>query len=133
MKIGIAIYGILSADSDVTDDVSTRIFPNVAPPKTTFPFIVYDVTSDEPTDYKQGVSSLDTNSVMVSVYAETYTKAADVATNVRTALDRTSGTYSVVVVQSIKFDGYNDSFDEDSGGRGIYRKALDFNVRQVIT
>ena len=44
MEIGKAIYNILSTNSDVSTLVGTRIFPNVAPQTTTFPFIIYDVT-----------------------------------------------------------------------------------------
>ena len=46
MKVGLAIYSILSSDSDISDLVSTRIFPNVAPQTTAFPFIIYDVDGD---------------------------------------------------------------------------------------
>ena len=137
MEVGKAIFNILSNDSDVTALTSTRIFPMVARVETAFPFVIYDVTGQTPTDYKQGVSSLDTTSVMVSCYSETYSEACDLADKVRTALDRKSGTFNGVVVQSIKYDGYNDFFDVDSydnsatNGKGVFRKALDFDVRIV--
>ena len=44
MEIGKAIFNILSNDSDVLALVESRIFPNVAPQTTEFPFIIYDVT-----------------------------------------------------------------------------------------
>ena len=40
MQIGKSIYNILANDSDVSALVGTRIFPNVAPQTTTFPFII---------------------------------------------------------------------------------------------
>ena len=137
MEIGKAIFKILDDNSDVNALVSSRIYPMIARQGTDFPFIIYDVLSDEPTDYKEGVSSLDTTSIMVSVYSETYSQASDLAKKVRTALDRQSGTIAGIKVQSIKYDGYNDFFDLDSfdnsatNARGVFRKALDFDVRII--
>jgi len=133
MESGLAIYNILANDTPVSAIVGTRIFPNVAKQTTSFPFIIYDVQSENPTDYKQGVSSLDTDNVMVSCYCKTYSQASDLAKKIRTALDRVSGTYNGVVIQSIKYDGYNDLFTESSANQGIYRKALQFNLRIINT
>ena len=44
MEIGKSIYNILAANTNVSNLVGTRIFPNVAPQTTTLPFIIYDVT-----------------------------------------------------------------------------------------
>ena len=132
MKVGLAIYSILRNESEITDLVSTRIFPNVAPQTTAFPFIIYDVTSDSPTDTKQGVSELDVNSIMVSCYSETYTEASEIAEKIRTALDRLpESTYGTIKIQSSEYRGYNDIFDDDSGNNGIYRKAIDFDIRII--
>ena len=136
MKIGKAIYDILTSNTPVSDLVSTRIFPNVAPQTTTMPFIIYQVVSTTPTDYKQGVSSLDTTSIMVHAYSKTYTEASQLAEYVRVALDRVSGTYNDIRVQSISFRSYHDLFDFDAGdsrsSEGLYRKALDFDVREIV-
>ena len=137
MEVGKAIFSILTGNAPVEALIGTKIFPNVARVETEFPFVIYDVTGETPTDYKDSASSLDTTSVMVSCYAETYAGAADLAQKVRTALDRTSVTYNGVIVQSIKYDGYNDFFDLDSydnsvtNGKGVFRKALDFDVRII--
>ena len=132
MKVGLAIYEILSNNTDVAALVDTRIYPNVAKIKTIFPFIIYDVTGDAPDDTKDGVSTLDVNSIMVSGYSKTYSEAADLALKIRTALDRNSGTFTGVEIQSIQYQGYNDLFDDDSGDEGIYRKALDFKIRIIV-
>ena len=128
MKSGLAIYNLLSNDSDVTDLVSTRIFPNVA-----FPFIVYDVDSESPTPTKDGVSILDVDTVTVSGYSKTYIQASDLARKIRTALDRKSGTYGGIEVQSIFFTGYDDLFEDEVSDEGIYVKALTFGIRIINT
>ena len=133
MKTGLAIYDILTNDSAVVAIAEQRVYPNVTKTKTIFPFIIYDISGDSPGDTKDGVSTLDSVSVMVSGYSKTYTEASDLAAAIRTALDRVSGTYNTIAIQSIQFEGYDDLFDDDSGDEGIYRKALNFKVRQTIT
>ena len=132
MEIGKAIYNILSNNSDIVNLVDTRIFPNVAPQTTEFPFIIYDVTGVQPNDTKDGPSTLDTNDVMISCYCETYSQACDLAKKIRIAMDRIpDAEYATIKIQSSQFQGYNDIFDNTSGDAGIYRKALDFEIRQI--
>ena len=134
MEIGKAIYNILynGGVGDVYDIVGNRIFPNVAPQTTQFPFIIYDVTGVIPNDTKEGASTLDTNSVMISCYSETYAQASDLAKKIRIAMDRINeGTYNGEQIQSSQVQSYNDIFDDTSGDAGIYRKALDFDIRQI--
>lgn len=103
--IGKAIYGKLSATTAVTAITSTRIYPEMATQDATYPFIVYSVTDTAPTDIKDGVSPLDVVSVSVMMYAESYAVALDLAEKVRAALDRMTGIYDGVNVQSAKFSG----------------------------
>jgi len=132
MEIGKAIYSILSINPNISGLVGTRIFPNVAPQTTTLPFIIYDVTGVQPNDTKDGASTLDTNDVMISCYSETYTEASTLAKNIRVAMDRIpEGTYGAEQIQSSQFQSYNDIFDDTSGDAGVYRKALDFQIRQI--
>jgi len=134
MEIGKSIYNILynGGVGDVFNLVGTRIFPNVAPQTTQFPFIIYDVNSVEPTDTKDGVSTLDTNNIMISCYSETYSQASDLAKKIRISMDRiNNGTYGGEEIQSSEFQSYNDIFDDTSGNAGVYRKALDFQIRQI--
>tara|TARA_X000001382_G_scaffold121895_2_gene104480 strand:- start:163 stop:573 length:411 start_codon:yes stop_codon:yes gene_type:complete len=132
METGKAIYNLLVNDQDIGSAVGTRIFPNVAPQTSAFPFIIYDVNGVEPNDTKDGPSTLDTVDMMISCYSKTYSEAATLAKNVRIALDRLDeSTYNGVQIQSIQFQSYNDIFDENSSDSGIYRKALDFEIRQI--
>jgi len=133
MEIGKAIYQMLTEEQSLIA-VGTRVFPNVAPQTTVFPFIIYDVTGVTPTDTKENASTLDINDLTISVYAETYSQAELLAYEVRASLDyRKYEVYQGVTIQSIKFVSYNDIFDDTSGDAGIYRKALDFELRQVRT
>ena len=131
MKIGYAIYNILSNDGDVTDITSTRIYPNVAKQGTTFPFIVYQTTGVDPNDTKDGVSTVDGNSFMVLCYADSYSVVSNLSQEVRIALDRAKGTYNSVEVQTIQFTGYDEDFEIEGDGQGVYVQSLSFNLRQI--
>ena len=131
MKSGLAIYNILITDVDVANMVVRRVFPNVAKNGTTFPFIIYDVESESPTQDKDGVWTLDEDFVMVSCYCKTYSEASDLAQKIRTALDRKKGTFGGIEIQSIQYNGYNDLFDDNTSDEGVYRKALDFKIRII--
>ena len=129
MDIGKAIYNILSDNIAVASMVSTRIAPNVMKQTSAFPFIVYDVSNDNPEGQKDSVALLDEVSIMVSGYCKTYSDASKLANYIRTALDRVNGLYNGVNIQSINFAGYDDVFDDMSGSDGVYRKSLNFNIR----
>ena len=132
MKIGLAIYDILSNDSNVSALVSTRIYPNVAKQSSAFPFIVYQTTSTDPTDTKDGVSPLDVISFEVLCFSETYTQAVDLAEKVRNALDRNTGTHNTIITQGLSFTGADEHFDIKGEGQGIYVQSLTFNFRQSV-
>ena len=131
MNLGRAIYKILSDNTAVASLVETRISPNIMSQTNNFPFIVYDVTSDDPVGQKDSTATLDVTSIMISGYASNYSDANKLSNYIRTALDRVNGNYAGVDIQSIDFNGYDDIFDDDSGSTGIYRKALNFDVRII--
>lgn len=126
--IGKAIYGRLQAVSAVTTLVSTRIHPDYAPQDATYPFLIYKIIGNLPSDTKEGVSRLDTVQVSIETYASTYDSANTIAEAVRTALDRYSGTIEAIVIDSIRFSG-SQSFDMNFNEH-IYIIEQVYDVRQ---
>ncbi len=104
MNAGIAAYVILAQNTDVTDIVGVNIFPEVAEQETATPFIVYQLLSVAPEDTHDGPSTLDEVRFEFLCYADSYALAADLGSKVRGALDRVSGTYNGVNVESIQFN-----------------------------
>jgi hypothetical protein len=104
MNAGIAAYVILTQNTDVTDIVGVNIFPEVAEQETATPFIVYQLLSVAPEDTHDGPSKLDEVRFEFLCYADSYALAADLGSKVRGALDRVSGTYNGVNVESIQFN-----------------------------
>jgi len=126
MNTGKAVYGILSTNSGVTDLVSTRIFPEIAEQEAATPFIVYQLQSVAPEDTHDGPSKLDEVRFEFICYADTYDQAADVGVKVRAALDRVSGTYNGVNVESVQFNDVDINIEYDPRR---YSQVLTFTFR----
>ena len=126
MIVGKAIYYLLTNATAITDIVGTRIYPEVAQQDGDLPYIVYNITNNEPSDTKPEPSKLDTAGVEVNCYATSYSQAIDIAVAVRGALDRVKGTYNGVNVQSIQY--INEVIDFDEPQRA-YEVTADYEVR----
>jgi hypothetical protein len=126
MTVGKAIYYLLTNSTDVTDIVSTRVYPEIAEQNAALPYVVYNIANNEPTDTKPEPSKLDTAQIEVNVYSESYTECIDLSVAVRAALDRVKGTYNGVNVQSIQY--LNEIIDFDEPQRA-YNIASDYDVR----
>ena len=103
MNEGKAIYSILTNDSDVSALIGTRVYPQVAAQGAAFPFVVYVLQDNTPSDTKSGVSTLDEIRYDIVAAAETYSDLSSITERIRLALDRYTGTVSGIVVDSIQF------------------------------
>jgi hypothetical protein len=126
---GKAIYSLLSNAAGLTALVSTRIFPDMATQTSAYPFVVYSIEGQQPSDTKDGVSGLDIVQVAVMIYANTYTSAQDIGAQVRAALDRKSGSHGGVVIQSIRFE--NQQSAAMNLEKQVYILEQTYSVREV--
>ena len=126
MNAGKAVYGILSGTTAVTDIVGTRIFPEIAEQEAVTPFIVYQLQSVDPEDTHDGPSKLDEVRFEFLCYADSYNAAADLGVAVRAALDRVSGTYNGVNVESVQFNDVDVDIEYDPRR---YSQVLNFTFR----
>jgi len=105
---------------DLLDGVETDIYPDLAPDDDiNTPYVVYSIISCVPNDDKDGVSGLDTYRIQFNVYHNDDRNLDVLANDIRTALDRQSGTYQSVVIQSIRFD--NEFGGKDFNSKLYYR------------
>jgi len=126
MTVGKAIFYLLDNSTDLTAIVGTRIYPEVAQQDAPLPYVVYNISNNEPSDTKREPSKLDTANIEVNCYSTSYTEVIDMAVAVRAALDRVTGTYNGVNVQSIAY--MNEVIDFDEGQRA-YNVSSDYDVR----
>ena len=115
--IGKSIYTLLSAESDITDLVSTRIYPVRVAQNGSYPAIVYSILGAVPTNDKTGTtnrrSQIDDFEVQISVHAKDYATTQDVCKAVRDTIDKYSGTSAGVSINSIYWDEQSDRYDDD--------------------
>jgi hypothetical protein len=126
MIVGKAIYNILSTTSAVTDIVSTKIYPEIAPQNESQPYIVYSVVSNNPTDTKEDNGNVDQANIEVYCFNTKYTTAIDLGVAVRAALERRNGTFGGVKIQSINYT--NEQMDVNPE-RSIWVAIQDYTIR----
>jgi len=126
MTVGKAIFFLLNSSSDLTAIVGTRIYPEVAQQDAPLPYVVYNISNNEPSDTKREPSKMDTANIEVNLFSTSYTQVIDMSAAVRAALDRVTGTYSGVNVQSISY--MNEVIDFEEAQRA-YNVSSDYDVR----
>jgi len=107
--IGQAIYTLLTGASAVSALVGTRVYPDMATQDAVYPFIVYSEEGADPSDTKDGVSTLDVVGLQIVVFSNSYATAQTLAEAARVALDRAGGIIGGVDIDSIRFTGQNSN------------------------
>tara|TARA_R100001440_G_scaffold171_2_gene522 strand:- start:9574 stop:10002 length:429 start_codon:yes stop_codon:yes gene_type:complete len=138
MRVSAAIYNILSNSATVAQQLGTgdRIFPLVAKATQSLPFIIYEITQDDPVQTKDGQDSsyIRVFRLEILCYAETYNSVTNIASAARRTLNRApnypSTSYGAIKLQSINYINSTEEFEAGSGKNGIYRTRLVFEVRQ---
>lgn len=91
MEEGKVIYAVLTAASGVTALVGLRIYPDAAPQKATFPFVVY-MSENKPVDSKDGHTGTDMVRYVAQAWADNPDDAAAVGHAIRQATHFYNGT-----------------------------------------
>jgi hypothetical protein len=110
----------------VQEVVLNKIFPELAPPDIDAPYIVYSVVSNSPSDTKNANGDIDTASIEVYGFQDTYNKAVDLGVSVRAALDRKTGTYNTIEIQSTNY--VNEQMDVNEA-RKLWAAIQDYSIR----
>jgi len=108
--IGKTITTILTGDSATTALVSNRIYPILMEEDTSLPAIIYTVDSIE-SDYSKTEWANDFVSFQVKMFDKSYSGVNTLASAVRSALERTAGTYSTTIIGQILLNGYTEEYD----------------------
>lgn len=126
MKVGKAIYNILSSNGAVSAIVGTKIYPELAPTGIDAPYVVYSVVSNSPSDTKNKNGDIDVASIEVYCFEDKYSKAVDLGVSVRAALDRKTGTYNTIEIQSTNY--VNEQMDVNEA-RKLWAAIQDYSIR----
>lgn len=120
------IYSMLSGDGNITDLVSTRIYPQVREQADGLPAITYQMISQLHGHDLMGNNGLVEARLQVNCFAATILAAAQLADIVKNSL---SGFYAGNI-QSILLDETNDlpSLSPENEQMNVYAKTMDFYV-----
>ena len=124
--LGKVIYNLLSNSSEVTDLVSTKIYPNIIQDEKKINYIVYEKNSQFPTNCKDGRSTLDVASFSIFIYSDSLDTLNKISLAVRNTLDRFSGVNSGLVIDNIIYIDEDNDFDETSK---IYQIEANYEIR----
>jgi len=120
------IYTMLSGDGNITDLVSTRIYPQVREQSDGLPAITYQMISQLHGHDLMGNNGLVEARLQINCFAATILAAAQLADIVKNSL---SG-FSAGDIQSILLDETNDlpSLSPENEQMNVYAKTMDFYV-----
>ena len=121
-----SVSNVLIDNITVQEMILTKIFPELAPPDIDAPYIVYSVVSNSPSETKNANGDIDTASIEVYGFQDTYNKAVDLGVSVRAALDRKTGTYNTIQIQSTNY--VNEQMDVNEA-RKLWAAIQDYSIR----
>ena len=123
-----AIRAIISNDATLSALLTTgsilKFFPVRTPQAQQLPFAIYRISSDAPSDTKQGASILDELALDISVFAGTYDVLTTIGAAFRTALDRYNA--AATSIDKIIFENAVEGYDEAAL---CYNKEFTFRIR----
>lgn len=125
--IGQIIYGILSANTNLTNLVDKKIYAASAAEGKTLPYITYQQVSKTPNKTKDRVIDKQSARVQIDVFAKTYDEATNIADKVSDALSYYSGTVNTYNVEIIVFEDENDLTPDMAAD--IFRKEQDYIIK----
>ena len=120
LLIGKHIYSVLTSDKDVSNIVGERVFPPAIPEGTEHPFVVFKDINVAGEYSKDGWVG-DTTQVTVMCVADKYESAADLAENVRIALEQSKKQYDGYTIGSAELKKSADTYEN-----GVYVIVLSF-------
>ena len=126
MEFTKGIKALMSANSDVTSIVGTKIYPLQAPSGTALPFITYEVTSSDIVHTKEAATHNLARVEMVG-YAATYAEAVTLITKLKETFARASYNSGGIVIDKIFLDIEEIEFFESR-----YRYACVLEVKAFV-
>jgi hypothetical protein len=125
MTIETGLRTHLLADGPLAALVVARVYPLKLPQSPIYPALTYEIISDIPHRGLAGDSDRERIRARIHCWAATYTGAVDLAGKVRTAVADFSGLMGTTKVSSVKFESWNDIFEDVPE---VYRRIADFFI-----
>ncbi len=135
MSIEKALYGYMSGHASIIAQVGTRVYPEVAPEDTIYPFITFNVTSEAHDHSMDGATGMANPRIQIDVWAEKISDRVITAEAIRTSMDGFRGDMGDddLNIRSC-FLQDKTNFQEPTGegkGKPVYRSSIDFSIWHV--
>lgn len=136
MNIGDALYNFLVNKSLLTNLISTRLYPNVAPQGRAFPYVVFHIVDTEHAFTLAGGAPLAQNNFVFEVYAQTYSSRDAVKEALRNILHGRGNTIlsqtdtNTVNMKSAHLLSISDGYDDAGDGNdlGVFAQEMTFVI-----
>lgn len=124
-----AIYSLLSTNSEITDLVSSRIYPLVREQSDGLPALTYQIISS-PREYSFDGPGLVRARIQINCFAATVLAAAELAQILRISLDGLSCSPEDVRIEHIMLEDIGDLPIIEPGNEemNVFAKTMDFFV-----
>tara|TARA_B100000809_G_scaffold212157_1_gene216022 strand:- start:284 stop:673 length:390 start_codon:yes stop_codon:yes gene_type:complete len=119
-----AIKSLLETQADNLA-TTTSIWAILAPSDAAKPYLSYEVLTETPVNVMGSETAPTEVLFQVNIFTDTFLQTVTVTNDVRTALNRFSGTTDSVVVQDVFYENRSDNFDESDND---YQRTLDFRM-----
>lgn len=121
------VYNVLSLDTDITDIVSTNIFPVIIPElndddSIPFPNIVMERTALRP-EYSKGCK-MDNAEVQVVCWSLDYIQSIDLIEKIRLALEQVKGQVDDIIISDCRIEDMDEGWEEPA-----YYQRIIFNFK----
>jgi hypothetical protein len=124
------LYTFLTGNSNITDEVSTRIYPMLAPATAALPYITYQRIGQQEEAHMTGMSGLTQAPYQFDIWGSTASEAEDALLAVAEELDGYRGLMGTVRVYRLLITGILDGLEAPTSGRtlGIWRHTITADV-----
>ena len=130
MSIETSIYTALAAESTITDLVSTRIYPSIAPADADFPAIVFEKYSHDVQVYlDRSVETTNTQYFRFHILASTYASMAGIRDALRSFLSGKYGSFGGDELSPARLLTEVDGYDDESS---LFHSISDYRL-DIIT
>jgi len=120
IKIGQAVYYLLTGDTSVSSYVGTKIFPLVIPENTETPVIVYERRGDP--EYNKDSVAMYNTLVYITIISDKYTEAINITQAVSDRLENYNGVLFGMNIRDVEVTNVQEVYTEDK-----YVQEISFN------
>ena len=132
MGIETALFSYLSNKAAITAEVSTRIYATVAPSSVTFPYITYEIISEDHEHEMDGAAGLTNVLVQLDAWARLVSERQDIGEALRNALDGFTGQMGTenLEIRNCFLENRTTFEETDKEGKNlpVHRSSLDFSI-----